>query len=125
MAKIKRDNVEGIAKKGFATKRFIIRPLEPRDFLAWSNAYDSMFPKQHEFDEEKPKDLSRKGFRQLLRKSKDFRRRRIIYAYGVFEKKTGRLMGNLWLSLLHAFGAKRARFADSTGPLTDVLGSPS
>ncbi len=101
------------ARKGFSTERFIARPLTPADYLAWSNAYDSMFPKQNEFDEEKPKDLSRAAFLKLLKKNSDFRKRRIIYAYGIFEKKTGRLMGNLWVSLLVRYNVQSARIAYS------------
>lgn len=112
MAK-KAKSIDAVAKKGFATKRFVVRPILDADFMAWSNAYDSMFPKQSDFDEERPKDMSKKGFREFLRKSKDFRKRKVIYAYGIFEKKTGRLMGNLWFSLVLRYNVQSARIAYS------------
>jgi len=112
MAK-KKVTVDAAAQKGFATKRFLVRPLVFSDYMTWSNAYDSMFPKQSEYDEEHPKDLSREGFRKLLRKSQDFRKRKVIYAYGIFEKKTGRLMGNLWMSLVVRYSVQSARIAYS------------
>jgi ribosomal-protein-alanine N-acetyltransferase len=109
----KKLNVEAIAKRGFSTPRFLVRPLNASDYIAWSNGYDSMFPKQNEYDEEKPKDLTRAGFRKLLKKNKDFQKKRVIYPYGIFEKKTGRLMGHLWISLLVRYNVQSARIAYS------------
>jgi ribosomal-protein-alanine N-acetyltransferase len=98
-------------KASFASKNFDIRPYTPADYRAWKSAYKACFPKQNEFDLEpkSPKELRRSEFLKFLRQNDKFRRDGIIYNFGVFEKRTGRLMGFVLLALVARFNVQSAR----------------
>jgi [ribosomal protein S5]-alanine N-acetyltransferase len=95
----------------FSSKRFVMRPYSLKDYQAWRLAYEAAMPKQNEFDEEKKegKELTRAAFAKFVAKNKRFRRDKVIYHYGVFEKKTGRLMGFVLLALVLRFNVQSAR----------------
>ena len=97
----------------FETKRFIIRPYLATDYITWRRAYENMLPKQSEFDDDKKseRELSRVEFRKLLRKYSDWRKTERILFLGVFEKKTGRLIGYTLISLIERFNVQSARIA--------------
>lgn len=97
----------------FDTKRFIIRAYRKSDFEAWRKAHEAALPKQNEFDEEKksPKELTAAAFTKFLRKNEKFRRDKVIFHFGVFEKKTGRLMGSLLFAFVLRFNVQSARIS--------------
>jgi ribosomal-protein-alanine N-acetyltransferase len=97
----------------FSSKRFVIRPYRSKDYMAWRRAYLATFSKQNEFDLEKKseKDLSKKEFEKFLKKNSGFEKEGIIYHFGVFEKRTGRLMGFVLLALVLRFNVQSARIS--------------
>jgi ribosomal-protein-alanine N-acetyltransferase len=97
----------------FASKRFQIRPYQSKDYRAWRDAYRAAFPKQNEFDLDKKteKELSLKEFQKFLKKNRQFEKEKVIYHFGVFEKRTRRLMGFVLLALVIRFNVQSARIS--------------
>lgn len=102
-----------MAKLQFSSKRFVIRPYLRKDYRAWKAAYLSSFAQQNEFDLEKKseKDLSLKEYEKFLKKNQKWEKRGIIFHFGVFEKRTGRLMGFVLLALVQRFNVQSARIS--------------
>jgi len=100
---------------GFESKRFVMRFLTPADYGVWRAAHLAVFPRQNEFDEEKrsSKELTKAEYNKMLRKFKKFTQKKIIYPYAVFEKKTGRHMGMVMISLVLRYNVQSARIAYS------------
>lgn len=90
-----------------------MRLYRSSDYVAWKAAYEAMLPKQSEFDEEKKgaKELSRAGFAKFLAKNRKFVRDGVIYHFGAFEKKTGRLVGSVMIALPVRFNVQSARIS--------------
>lgn len=95
----------------FESKRFRLRPLGARDFKVWRAAHEAALPKQNEFDEDQknPDELTAKAYAKLLKKHREYWRAGQIYHFGVFEKKTGRLMGFILFALVARFNVQSAR----------------
>jgi ribosomal-protein-alanine N-acetyltransferase len=100
-------------KLEFQSKRFVLRFYRPADYARWKSAYEAMFPKQSEFDQDQKShaDLSRQAFRKLLAQQERYRKQGLIYHFGVFEKKTGRMMGFVLLALVLRFNVQSARIS--------------
>ena len=97
----------------FESKRFSIRLFKKSDYKAWCAAYESMFAKQNDFDEDKKnkKDLTLAKFHKFLKKTEQFEKRGDIYHFGVFEKRTGRLMGQILFALVIRYNVQSARLS--------------
>lgn len=97
----------------FESKRFRMRLFRRSDYPAWRAAHEAMLPKQNEFDAEKKsgKELSRTEFGKFLKRAAGFARDGLIYHFGVFEKKTGRLVGNVLIALPVRFNVQSARLS--------------
>ena len=100
-----------IAKLEFESARFLVRQLRSSDYPVWYAAYDSMFSRQNEFDLEKKSEseLTKQEFLKFLKKNEKFVRNRVVYYFGIFEKKTGRLMGNVMIAIITRFNIQSAR----------------
>lgn len=77
------------------TKRLIIRPMRSSDYLAWFDAHVNSLPAKNKWDSgpESPKKYTREWFKKLLKWEKDMAKKDEYYTFGVFEKKTGHLVG--------------------------------
>lgn len=104
-----------LPKLEFQSKRFILRPYRRGDYPRWLDAHESMFPKQNEFDQDKKPaaELSRKAFLKMLAQHEEHRKAGVIYHFGIFEKRTGRLMGFVLLALVLRFNVQSARLSYS------------
>ncbi|WP_413582034.1 GNAT family N-acetyltransferase [Bdellovibrio sp. HCB288] len=81
------------------TKRLILRPLELHDFENWSQAYSSMLPPQNQFDETNwvDSELTKAKFKALLKKQLHNHALDQVYAFGVFLKDDGLLIGEVFI----------------------------
>ncbi|WP_374000220.1 GNAT family N-acetyltransferase [Bdellovibrio bacteriovorus] len=81
------------------TARLILRPLEETDYENWVQAYSSMKPPQNEWDETNWADseLTKKKFKELLKKEKQQKNSDHFYSFGIFLKDDGLLIGNVSL----------------------------
>lgn len=100
-------------KLAFASRNFFLRPYRLSDYAAWRDAYLAMEPKQNEFDQDRKtdKELSRAEFRKFVQKNEKFAKAGTLYHFGVFEKRTGRLMGFVLLALVLRFNVQSARIS--------------
>lgn len=97
----------------FQSKRFLLRPYKFSDYGAWRSAYSSAFPKQNDFDLEKKSeaDLSPAQFKKFLALNQKHEKNGDIYHLGVFERRTGRLMGFVLFALITRFNVQSARIS--------------
>lgn len=97
----------------FETSRFVLRLYRASDYKSWRAAYESMEPKRNEFDLEKKseKELRKSEFLKFVKKNKTLAASGEIFHFGVFEKKTGRLMGFVLLALVLRFNVQTARIS--------------
>lgn len=81
------------------TPRLILRPLEIIDYENWVQAYSSMQAPQNEWDETNWADseLSLKKFKDLLKSEKELRHKDHTFAFGIFLKDDGTLIGQVSL----------------------------
>jgi ribosomal-protein-alanine N-acetyltransferase len=102
-----------IPKLAFRSKRFSLRAYRASDYRAWRSAYISAFPKQNDFDQEKKTEgeLSLKAYQKFLRLNKKHSESGAIHHFGVFEKRTGRLMGFVLFALITRFNVQSARIS--------------
>jgi RimJ/RimL family protein N-acetyltransferase len=101
------------SKLEFQSKRFVLRLYKASDYARWRSAYEDMFSKQSEFDQDHKTnaELSRKEYLKLIAQQERYRRQGLIYHFGVFEKKTGRMMGFVLLALVLRFNVQSARIS--------------
>ena len=101
------------SKLEFQTKRFLIRTYRASDYAKWKSAHLAMFPKQNEFDQDlkRASELTREAFQKLLAQQEIYRKQGLIYHFGIFEKRTGRLMGYVLLALVMRFNVQSARIS--------------
>jgi ribosomal-protein-alanine N-acetyltransferase len=97
------------------SKRFDLRPYQAGDFPAWKAAHLDALPKQNEFDQDKKTDaeLTKAEFKKFLAKNEKYRKEESIYYFGVFERRTGRLMGYVLFALVARFNVQSARISYS------------
>ena len=88
-----------------------MRPYKPDDYQAWRDAHVDALPKQNEFDQDKLSngELTKTAFRKFLAKNKKYREKESIYYFGIFERRTGRLMGYVLFALVARFNVQSAR----------------
>jgi ribosomal-protein-alanine N-acetyltransferase len=100
-------------KLEFQSKRFTVRLYRASDHARWRSAHVVMFPKQSEFDqpEKIEAELSRAAFLKLVAQQERYRKLGLIYHFGIFEKKTGRMMGYVLLALVMRFNVQSARIS--------------
>jgi ribosomal-protein-alanine N-acetyltransferase len=100
-------------KLEFESKRFVIRLYRASDYARWRAAHVVMFPKQNEFDQPEKTDaeLTREAFKKLLAQQERYRKQGLIYHFGIFEKRTGRMMGYVLLALVMRFNVQSARIS--------------
>jgi len=81
------------------TKRLEVRPLQRKDFNAWILANSTMLPQQNTWDSENrdSSELSLKKFIALLKDQKAKRITEEFCDYGIFNIKTGELIGQIAL----------------------------
>lgn len=103
------------SKLHFASKRFEMRLYAHGDYSAWRAAHEAAFVKQNDFDQEKKtaRELSRAAYAKFLALNKKHQDAGAIYHFGVFEKRTGRLMGFVLLALVTRFNVQSARVSYS------------
>ncbi|RZA08273.1 MAG: N-acetyltransferase [Proteobacteria bacterium] len=95
------------------SKRFDLRPYQAEDYAAWKAAHLNAFAKQNEFDQEKKTaaELTKAEFKKFLAKNEKYRKEESIYYFGVFERKTGRLMGYVLFAMVARFNVQSARIS--------------
>lgn len=81
------------------TKRLIIRPLDESDYENWAQAHSCLRPAQNEWDESNWADaeLTKKKFKELLKREKAQRLADQFYWFGIFRKDDGVLLGTVSL----------------------------
>lgn len=102
-----------LPRLAFQSKRFEMRLYRRSDFPRWKGAYQAMFEKQNEFDQDpkSPADLTRAEFAKMLAQHEKYRKQGLIFQFGIFEKKTGRMMGFVLLALVLRFNVQSARIS--------------
>lgn len=85
------------SKTTIKSRRLIIRPLVTSDYSTWKQAHDVLLPSQNDFDSgAKAADrLTRLAFRKMLKARPNLWKRDRFYMLGIFEKKTGALVGGI------------------------------
>lgn len=75
-------------------KRLEIRFLELSDYLVWKAAYELQNAPKNDWDHSHRKsDTSKSAFKKYLKNNHEQRKIDRAYYYGIFEKKTGALVG--------------------------------
>ncbi len=84
------------------TKRLHIRPYRASDYIAWFESNSNSLPKQSKYDHGpySAKECSKEIFKTLLEKYKKMDGAEGTYVWGVFEKRSGRLIGVLDISII-------------------------
>jgi ribosomal-protein-alanine N-acetyltransferase len=100
-------------RPAFESTRFLLRLYRASDYNAWTSAYMSMEAKRNEFDLDRktPKELRKPEFLKFVKKNQELAKSGEIYHFGVFEKKTGRLMGFVLLALVLRYNVQSARLS--------------
>ncbi|MGZ3651722.1 MAG: GNAT family N-acetyltransferase [Bdellovibrionota bacterium] len=86
------------------SKRLEARPYQLSDFAAWHGGQSGRQEKQHRFDGPKPKarEISLAAFRKRVMLHRQTARARTHFQFGLFERKTGRVVGHVGFYLIHA-----------------------
>ena len=81
------------------TKRLVLRPYRPSDYVEWVKAFSSRKPAQNEFDDgPKPlSELTRARLNRICRVHADIASKDFCYVWCIFEKKSGAILG--WVDL--------------------------
>lgn len=97
----------------FESKRFLMRTYRRSDYQKWKSAHEAMFEKQSEFDQDQKSaaDLTKSEFAKLLAQHEKYKKQGLIYQFGIFEKKTGRMMGFVLLALVLRFNVQSGRIS--------------
>lgn len=100
-------------RPSFESTRFVLRLYRASDYGAWKSAYQAMENKRNEFDLDKktPKELKKSEFQKFVKKNQRLAKEGEIYHFGVFEKKTARLMGFVLLGLVVRYNVQSARLS--------------
>ena len=79
------------------TRRLILRPLQTRDYKKWLQAHVERFPAQSKWDQGpyKAEECPRDYFKKLKARHQELAHNDDWYWFGVFEKKTGRMIGHV------------------------------
>lgn len=79
------------------TRRLVLRPLKASDYEVWLNAYTQRRPSQNKWDTG-PYDVkkcSKAMFTKIMKLHSKLAGKDEYYWYGVFQKKTGQLIGHI------------------------------
>lgn len=78
-----------------STRRLVLRPYRISDFAAWREAYVKRLPARNAWDRGPlaPARCTRAVFSKLVRRHESLARNDKVYIYGIFEKRTGALVG--------------------------------
>jgi ribosomal-protein-alanine N-acetyltransferase len=79
------------------TKRIIVRPLQASDYKAWTDAHTTMLPARNTWDmgNKAETEVAFSRYRKLLKVQANDRRRDFVYDLGIFDRKTGVLVGGV------------------------------
>lgn len=84
-------------RRQYKTKRLIIRPHEPRDYIAWKFAYTKCLTQKSKWDRGpmSEKDCTRKIFNEIVARHNRLSRLDHTYVLAIYEKKSGNFVGNI------------------------------
>lgn len=79
------------------TKRLILRPLKNADYAVWFDAWVNRNPSQSRWDSgpKPPRKCSKTYFKKFITRLQGLAKEDDYYQFGVFEKKTGTLIGSI------------------------------
>lgn len=79
------------------TRRLILRPLGPKDYDIWFDAYACGLPKQSEWDRDPypKKKCTHRWFEKLRRELQELAKKDDYYRYYVIERKSGAIVGQV------------------------------
>ncbi len=79
------------------TKRLVLRPLRNSDYAVWFDCWVNRMPSQNRWDSgpKPPGQCSKAYFRKLVARHHKLAKEDDYYWFGVFEKKTGDLIGGI------------------------------
>lgn len=82
-------------RKKYSTKRFIVRAYTKADYKVWFDTYTNMLPKQHKFDRgpQPASKCTKDYYSGLVLRHQNLSKKDDIYIWGVFDKKSGQLVG--------------------------------
>lgn len=86
-----------MAKLVRKTERLVIRPLKSSDYKAWMLSNSSRLPPRNIYDRANREDVSPAIFRKILKSQKQNRDSDKFYDLAVFERESGRMVGNVSL----------------------------
>ena len=83
------------------TKRLIIRPLKMADYKKWFDAFVNALPAQDQFDSDpkRPEQCSISFYKTMLSLYRKYKAEGHYYNFGIFENKTGLLVGEVDLDI--------------------------
>lgn len=82
-------------KLQFKTTRFIIRPLEKQDYLAWLDAYSGFKKKKSKYDQ-KPyakNECGKEVFTTIMKRHRKLAKSDQVYVWFIFDKKSNEIVG--------------------------------
>jgi [ribosomal protein S5]-alanine N-acetyltransferase len=84
-------------RKEVRTPRLILRPMQITDHKVWRHCWMNHLKKQNEWDSgpKSSADCTKKQFEKVIARHKVLEEKDDYYWYGVFEKKTGALIGGI------------------------------
>ncbi|MCX7207108.1 MAG: GNAT family protein [Proteobacteria bacterium] len=79
------------------TERLTIRPIKPSDYPIWFDAFVNGLPMQSKWDEGPvaPEKCTKSCFIKIIKNHKHMEKTDDCYIYGIFENKTGAMVGHL------------------------------
>ncbi len=94
------------------TQRLIIRPLKMSDYPAWFEAHVNSLPKQTKWDNDPypAEKCSFKIYKKILKEYIELAHKDDYYRYGVFERKTGTLIGLIDYNIYDRSGLQFANY---------------
>lgn len=84
-------------RKEIRTKRLILRTLKPTDYSNWLESFVNRLPTQSKWDSgpKTAKQCSKAKFKKVIKRHNDLAKNDDYYWFGVFEKKSGQLIGHI------------------------------
>ena len=82
-------------RKEVRTRRLILRPLKSSDYLGWYDCWVNQLPSRSKWDSgpKTSRQCSRSYFKKLMARHHKLSKNDDYYWFGVFEKKSGHLIG--------------------------------
>jgi ribosomal-protein-alanine N-acetyltransferase len=84
-------------RKEIRTKRLILRPLKPGDYLKWLDSFVNRLPVQSKWDvgPKTTRQCSKARFKKVMKRHHELAKNDDYYWFGVFERKSGQLVGHI------------------------------